>query len=121
MVVTRTWTISDACGNASTCIHTINVNDTTNPVIVACPVTRNIEGCNVGAIFDPPYSPVTTPSIFPQFVDPINLGLAIDVCGIATVTYKADATGTCPIVVTRTWTVRDACGNSATCNQTINV
>ena len=31
------------------------------------------------------------------------------------------AAGTCPIVVTRTYTVTDACGNFSTYNQTINV
>ena len=37
MVITRTWTATDNCGNASTCIQTITVEDVTAPVIT-CPV-----------------------------------------------------------------------------------
>ena len=120
-VVTRTWTIGDACGNTSTCNQTINVNDTTAPTITACAVTRTIEGCNVGAITNPPYSATTAISSEAVFENQTNLGNASDACGITTVTYIDVAAGTCPTVVTRTWTIGDACGNTSTCNQTINV
>ncbi len=120
-VVTRTWTITDACGNASTCNQTINVDDTAAPSVVACAVTRNIEGCGTAAISGPAYSTVLATSSESVFENGANQGNISDACAITAVSYIDVATGTCPIVVTRTWTVNDACGNSTTCAQTINV
>ncbi len=120
-VVTRKWTISDACGNSSTCNQTINVNDTTAPTITACAVTRTLEGCGLGSITDPPYSATSAASSEGVFEDATNQGNASDACGITAVTYIDVSSGTCPMVVTRKWTVSDACGHSSTCNQTINV
>jgi hypothetical protein len=48
--------------------------------------------------------------------------VATDNCVIDSVTYIDVVTGgVCPIVITRTWTVFDAAGNSATCDQIINI
>ncbi|MFZ1515029.1 MAG: HYR domain-containing protein [Saprospiraceae bacterium] len=121
IVVTRTWSITDACGNTSTCNQTINVDDTQAPTITTCAVTRNIEGCNTGAISGPVYSTTPAASSEAEFENGTNQGDASDVCGITSVTYVDVANGTCPIVVTRTWSITDACGNTSTCNQTINV
>ena len=121
IVVTRTWTIIDGCGNVSTCAQTINVDDTVSPNIANCPVTRNFQGCNTTVIAGPVFSTIQANSTVMQFQNMNNQGLVSDVCGIASVTYIDVATGTCPIVVTRTWKVTDACGNTSTCNQTINV
>ncbi|MBK8923812.1 MAG: DUF5011 domain-containing protein [Saprospirales bacterium] len=121
IVVTRTWTVKDACGNIKTCDQTINVDDNTMPAITACPVTRNIEGCNTGAITGPAYSTTSAASSEAEFENATNQGVASDACGITEVTYIDVAAGNCPIVVTRTWTVKDACGNIKTCDQTINV
>ncbi len=35
--ITRTWTATDHCGNASSCVQTITVTDSTPPVQTACP------------------------------------------------------------------------------------
>jgi hypothetical protein len=120
-VVTRTWTITDACGNDMTCNQTINVDDTVNPTITTCAVTRNIEGCGPSAITGPAYSTVSAASTEAVFENGTNQGVASDACGITSVTYIDVAVGTCPVVVTRTWTISDACGNTSTCNQIINV
>src|SRR5204862_4101817 len=40
--VTRTWTAADACGNSTTASQTINVIDTTAPVIAALPAPSTI-------------------------------------------------------------------------------
>ena len=121
ITVTRTWTISDAAGNSDVCVQTITIDDTQNPVINACAVTRNIEGCNTGAISGPAYSATEANSSEAEFENGTNQGDASDVCGIASVKYQDSQSGTCPIVVTRTWTITDACGNQTTCTQTINV
>ncbi|MBK8643244.1 MAG: HYR domain-containing protein [Saprospiraceae bacterium] len=121
VVVTRTWRLTDACGNSSTCNQTISVDDTQAPSISVCPVTRNINGCSTADITGPVYSATTKVSSYAVFSNATNQGAATDACGINAVTYKDVASGTCPIVVTRTWTVSDVCGNSTTCNQIINV
>ena len=102
--VTRTWTATDACGNSSTASQTISVQDITAPVIDALPATTTI---------DCPATPV------------FAVATATDNCGSAfTLTYNDVTTpGACAgsYSVTRTWTATDACGNSSTASQTINV
>jgi gliding motility-associated-like protein len=102
--VTRTWTATDACGNAATATQTINVIDATAPVIAALPATSTIS------------CPAT-----PAFAD----ATATDDCGTAITLTSVDVTtnGTCAgtYSITRNWTAKDACGNTATASQTINV
>ena len=102
--VTRTWTATDACGNSSTATQTINVEDTTAPVIAELPAASTID------------CPAT-----PEFAQ----AAATDACGSAITLTFADVTteGQCSSAysVTRTWTATDACGNSSTATQTINV
>src|SRR5207244_6629758 len=43
-VITRTWTATDCAGNSSSCVQTINVVDTTAPVI-SCPPAATVQ-CN---------------------------------------------------------------------------
>src|SRR5690606_17398577 len=102
--VTRTWTATDSCGNSSTASQTINVNDTTAPVIAALPAPSTIS------------CPAT-----PEFAQ----ATATDECGSTfTLTFNDVTTnGQCAgsYSVTRTWTATDSCGNASTASQTINV
>lgn len=105
-VISRTWTATDACGNSSTCIQTITVDDSTPPVIT-CPANTTIE-CTDSA-------------------DPVNTGFAsaTDNCTTAPEVDFNDVTiaGACPqeYTIERTWTATDNCGNTSTCLQTITV
>ncbi|MFV8331516.1 gliding motility-associated C-terminal domain-containing protein, partial [Flavobacterium sp. LB3P6] len=102
--VTRTWTATDACGNAATASQTINIQDTVAPVITALPSASTIS-C--------PATPVFAQAI------------ATDGCGSTVTLTFADVTtnGQCAgsYSVTRTWTAADACGNASTASQTINI
>ncbi|MBA6152592.1 HYR-like domain-containing protein [Gelidibacter maritimus] len=102
--ITRTWTATDACGNASTASQTINVQDITAPVIAALPAETTID-C----------------SVTPEF----SQAVASDACGSdVTLTFNDVTTpGTCEgeYSITRTWTATDTCGNASTASQTINV
>ncbi|MGB4847331.1 MAG: DUF11 domain-containing protein, partial [Saprospiraceae bacterium] len=120
-IATRIYRVTDACGNTVNVTHTITAIDNTAPVIITCAATRTIEGCNTTAITTPPFSTTTAASTENVFETSPNSGNTSDNCGISSVTYIDVATGSCPIVVIRRWTVSDACGNSATCNQTINI
>src|SRR5204863_9737006 len=49
---------------------------------------------------------------------------AVDACSGTDVTItplRTETNGTCPQVITRTWTVTDACGNSTNCSQTVTL
>src|SRR5678816_3849152 len=102
--ITRTWTATDACGNTSTATQTINVQDVTPPVISALPAVSTID-CNQTPSW-------TTPT-------------ATDLCDAnPTLTFNDVTTaGNCTgnYSITRTWTATDACGNTTTATQTINV
>ncbi|MBL7968557.1 MAG: HYR domain-containing protein, partial [Prolixibacteraceae bacterium] len=115
-----TWTATNISGTDQ-CTQNIIVIDNESPVITICPVSRNLTGCDTGAITGPAFSAISATSSYAVFSDATNQGVATDNCGIVTVNYIDVASGTCPIVVTRTWTVLDAAGLQASCNQTITI
>lgn len=101
----RQWTISDDCGNTSTAVQTLTVEDTTPPVFTSIPadITVNCDAIPV----------VGTPE-------------ASDNCAAsATITYNGATRidGPCADSYTlqRSWTAVDSCGNTATALQTITV
>ena len=107
IVVTRTWTISDVCGNTATCNQIININDAVLPTITR-PSNVTIS-CSASTL-------------------PANTGTATgsDNCTASpTITYT-DVTAALPscaqeYTITRTWRSQDACGNFITCNQLITI
>jgi len=87
----------------ATCEATVTVVDVTPPEIT-CPADVELE-CPADT------SPAAT-----------GEAAATDTCDSAPVIgYSDTSSGTCPLVITRTWTVTDASGNSASCVQTITV
>jgi hypothetical protein len=97
--------VKDACNNSVTIVQTINVGDITAPVITYCPP-------GVSAYADSAQCYATG----------VVLGTptATDNCSTVTITNNAPAQF--PIGKTIvTWTVNDACGNTATCTQTVTV
>ena len=102
--ITRTWTITDSCGNVDTVTQTITVDDTIAPVLAAAPADVTVE-C-IGDV--------------PAMVD---LGYTdnCDTAGTVTGSDSAIAGGNCGGTITRTWTYTDSCGNTDTVTQTITV
>ena len=102
-IITRTWTYTDACGNNATVTQTITIIDTQAPVFAATPVDVTVE-----CIGDVPVAGM--------------LGYT-DNCDAAGSILGTDVSdnGSCPEIITRTWTYTDACGNNATVTQTITV
>jgi len=100
--ITRTWTAQDDCGNLSSCVQTVVIDDSTPPVIT-CPQDITVD-CN--------------DSTDPEFT---GFGSASDNCDQAPVVDYSDVTidDTCPKIYERTWTATDACGNVSSCVQTI--
>jgi gliding motility-associated-like protein len=113
---TRTYTIKDGCNNTTTAIQTITINDTAAPVIIGTLTSVNISGC-----------PLTDPSAAMTTVAALELaGVTIsDNCttdaNLVVTSIDSNATGICPIVFTRTYTIKDACNNAVTTTQTITI
>jgi hypothetical protein len=103
-VISRTWTATDTCGNSTSGIQTITVRDTTKPLI-SCPPDVALE------------CPANTST------NNTGVATASDTCGSVTVRYNDSVATPCGAakVISRTWTATDACGNSASCVQTITV
>src|SRR5207244_2941864 len=100
----RTWTAVDACGNSTSGLQTITVVDTTAPVL-QLPANVTLE-----------YPATAT-------TNATSVATATDDNGSPTIAYSHVVTDLCGSTrsITRTWTAVDACGNSASGLQTINV
>jgi hypothetical protein len=93
-IIERTWTATDSCGNFSTCLQTITIQDTTAPVI-SCPNDITFD-CAMGDA---------------------GTATATDNCDPnPVITYNDVVTNDrCPQIIERTWTATDSCGNFSTC------
>ena len=118
---TTTYTVTDANSCTSSVAAIVVADPNSAPVITTCPVTRNITGCTTANISGPAFSALLTNSSYLEFGSMNNKGVASDNCSITTITYQDVATTSCPIVVSRTWTLGDASGLTSTCIQIINV
>jgi len=107
-VITRTWSLTDACDNTTTLVQTINVVDTTAPTFTV-PANLNVE-CDVD---------VTDLTITGDVTD------EADNCTTSLEAIYSDSIsdGNCAneSVITRTWSLTDTCDNTTTLVQTINV
>lgn len=103
-VATRTWEARDACGNSATCAQTVTVADSTPPVIT-CPPNQTVEA-GTAWTFE-----------LPTATDRCD-GTAVAVALVGTMTNALCGSA---YVATRTWRATDACGNSATCSQSVLV
>lgn len=102
-VLTRTWSVTDTCGNSEVQTQTITINDTTAPVIDPAPADLYVQ-C---------YEDVT-----PM----VSLNWTDNCAGNGVLDGNEVSDGlTCPETFTRTWTYTDDCGNTSTETQTIVV
>lgn len=107
-IITRTWALTDDCDNTTTLTQTITVQDTTPPSFTV-PADITIE-CDIE---------VTDLSITGDVTDETdNCSSNIEATFSDTI-----AEGTCPTlsVITRTWTLVDACNNISSAVQTITI
>ena len=98
----RTWTATDNCGNVATVSQTIRFEDTEGPVIGDLEPTLAVE-CD---------QPV--PTVYPTATDACDRDVDL-------VFFDERETRDCGGVVTRTWVATDACGNTASATQRIDV
>ena len=108
LVITRTYVVQDACGNTTAdIVHTITVEDTTAPVVTGSITDSTVEGCDAS---DAPAAETTVAGL--EGLGDLMIADACTADEDLTVTSSADSTGTCPLVITRTYVVQDACGNT---------
>ena len=101
-VATRIWKVTDLCGNSTMCTQVVTLVDFTPPTIT-CANNKTVE-CGTQWSFD-------NPTVSDNCGGPVTLNV------VSTTT-----SGTCPQVITRTWTATDGCGNtSQPCSQTVTV
>ena len=97
----RTWTATDDCGNQTTHVQHITFDDNTPPIITGVPEDVSID-CD-----DIPGMPIIK---------------GIDNCGEEVeLVFTQTQEGDCPLVITRTWTAIDNCGNQTSDSQLITV
>ncbi len=115
-VVTRTYTVTDGCGNTDTCVQTFTFDADTTPPVITCP--DNVSGLTCGTALP---AGATNEASFMAAGGTISENCA----GIVSVSFVDDGTpasiDNCMMgvsVITRTYTVTDACGNASTCDQT---
>jgi len=100
----RECVATDLCGNTAFCRYTITRIDTNGPEIT-CPADVTTIGC--------------TDSTHP---DDTGWPTVQDDCNsTGEPTWEDEPSGTCPTIITRTWTVLDVCGNPSSCIQEIPV
>jgi large repetitive protein len=101
--VTRTWIITDAAGNTSSCNQEITIDDNTLPVI-SCPATLEVNT-----------------NVLNTYVGPIGNATASDNCATV-VSVSSNAPPAFPLGSTNViWTATDNCGNTSTCIQVVTV
>lgn len=114
-IITRTWTLTDDCGNNTQHVQIITARDNIGPVITA-PSAIELE-CSTNL-------PAPATSIT-QFLA-LAGATATDNCSVQSNLQVGSVTGSlvgtnCNGSLTRTYIVTDGCGNSSTVNQTFNV
>ena len=103
--------------NANGCYYTLKINIDTNPTITS-PQSVNINGCN---------SSVISPLVYSETPVNINLQDFINAGGNVsnnqlnyTISYVDTSNGSCPLVVTRTYTIITSC-STQTITQTFTI
>ena len=108
-VITRTWSLSDDCGNpAEVKVQTITVVDKTSPIpVIALPTEISVSCTSIPE------------AVSPGFTDNCSAVIDIVISESEVSTYNQDTPQDYEII--RKWTATDACGNQTTVQQTITV
>ncbi|MFN8289052.1 MAG: HYR domain-containing protein [Chitinophagaceae bacterium] len=104
--ITRTYRVTDDCGNSAICTQIINVDDQTPPVIT-CPAPVTVS-CASAVPAPDPASVTATDCGGPAVVNFVNDVISNQTCANR-------------YTITRTYRATDVCGNSSTCTQIITV
>lgn len=108
-----TVTVTDAVNCTAQQTFIITGGDT-NPPIISAPSNQILEGCNSNIIASNGSFPFSTSSASISQAQFLAAGGTItDASAIASITYIDVISGNCPKIVTRKFTISDACNNSS--------
>jgi gliding motility-associated-like protein len=110
VVINRTWTLSDDCGNTNSAIQTITLEDSTAPTFTV-PIDITIE-CDIDPNDLSFTGDVTDES--DNCINPVGEAVYTDIVSANPLCAPA-------VTINRTWTLTDACGNSTSAIQTITL
>ena len=110
-IVVRTYIIEDLCGNTATCTQSITINDDISPELI-CPPNLNSQ-CEIAEI--PPY---TTVAEIVSAGGSVSDNCGVDMTYLVLISEDSDK-NTCPETIERVYEIRDLCGNTTTCLQSI--
>ena len=124
--ITLNVTDNYGCKNTATPI-TVTVKDDEAPTVVGTMPTKELEGCNV-AVLTTAYPAATTVAELEAAATALSGSLTVsdncttDKTQLRLQLFSQTSSGSCPIVVTRKYVVKDLCDNvSDTIRQTINI
>ncbi|WP_188358245.1 HYR-like domain-containing protein, partial [Mangrovimonas yunxiaonensis] len=114
-------TVTDSNGCQNTENYTITVSDSTTPLITA-PNDETFDGCSNTDITNGTSSlAYSETAVTISTTDFTNEGGTFTEDNPNTITYQDSASGSCPIVITRTFTITDNCGLTASDTQTFTL
>ncbi|MFN0176338.1 MAG: PKD-like domain-containing protein [Saprospiraceae bacterium] len=122
-IITRTWNLTDACGNSAIPrVQTITVLDVTPPTLTGCPTNKSFAGTLSGEDCGATASPALE---IPSFGDNCpDVAISYELTGAtggSGTGFVPGATVFLEGVTTVTYTVTDAVGNTITCSFTVTV
>ena len=116
-----TVTVTDSVGCTAQKTFIITGGDVTPPVVTA-PANLTLERCDTTIIGSSGYFPFSlTNTTITQGEFLAAGGIIFDASTISNVTYIDTISGTCPKVVTRVFTITDACNNTTQAIQTFTI
>ena len=111
LVITRTYTVEDGCGNSGSCVQTITFNEDTSPPVLSCPddntITLGSGECGTFISFLTPTATDTCNGVTPLTLMSGPDLVSGDFFEIGSYTYEYEST--------------DDCGNVGTCEFTFVV
>jgi hypothetical protein len=118
--IVRWYEIKDKCGNRTEATEIIKVEDKIPPAII-CPADVSYDaGLDNMKDFTGLAYAETEKQILSSNYTQLNISVS-DNCSMEKVTYKDIISGFCPIKISRIFSAMDACGNTSTCTQKIEL
>ncbi len=113
--ITRTWTAEDNCGNTSNCVQTVEVEDTTSPVINCTAFTIQLDGSGNAELWSKTIANWSDNCSDDNEITVVATQLMFSCDDLV------DSPDDCATIVPVTVTATDICGNASSCVADVTV